>query len=386
MITHNTIHTSYMAQALDLARSGLGRVWPNPAVGCLVVRDGAIIAQGATQKGGRPHAEVVALDLAGEHAADATLYVTLEPCSHHGQTPPCTDRIIQSGISRVFVACQDPNPAVNGKGIAALKAAGIEVIEDVLREEAERVNEGFFSLIQRGRPKVICKVATSLDGKMALMSGESKWITGDEARAYGNRLRAYTDAIITGVGTVLADDPELTCRLPDTQERSPVRIVLDRRLELPLESKLVQSAKTVPLWLITSQAVFLVPALQEKLARLQQLGVEIITHDVSQLEAGGEPLTDAMKILAQRGITRLLAEAGPTLTTRLLKAGLADELYWFTAPCLIGMSGKSAIGELNLHSLQEALRFTPVHSEHLGEDRLDIYHSKSQNMHNNPLH
>ncbi len=216
----------FMQAALSLARRNLGQTWPNPSVGALVVKDGRIIAQGWTARGGRPHAETQALDASRRSTRKgATLYVTLEPCSHHGKTAPCTEAIIKAGISRCVIACRDPNPQVNGKGIEQLKKAGIEVIEHICEKEAREINRGFFSVIEKKRPYIALKIATSLDGKIDCP--QKPWITGEQARAYGHLLRSRYDAIATGIGTVLADDPLLTCRLPGLEDRSPVRIVFD---------------------------------------------------------------------------------------------------------------------------------------------------------------
>ncbi len=297
----------YMRIALSLARRNLGQTWPNPAVGALLVKDGQIIAQGWTARGGRPHAETEALGDAGDLAKGATLYVTLEPCTHHGKTPPCTDAIIKAGIARCVIACRDPNPLVNGKGIEQLRNAGIEVIEDVCKNEAAAINCGFFFVIEKKRPYVALKLATSRDGKIA--GGEKRWITGEQARAYGHLLRSRHDAIATGIGTVLADDPLLTCRLPGLEDRSPVRVVFDRQERLPRDSQLAKTADTIPVWVMA------------------------------------QPLPEALAALAQKGITRLLVEAGQKLSTAFLLNGLIDRIYWFRAPIEIGEGGLSATSE-----------------------------------------
>ena len=239
----------FMAVALRLAERGLGRVWPNPAVGCVLVRDGRIVGRGWTQPGGRPHAEVEALRRAGEAALGATAYVSLEPCAHYGRTPPCTMALLQAGIRRVVVAALDPDARVDGRGVEQLRQAGVDVALGVGRTEAEAINAGFFLRVRAGRPLVTLKVATSLDGMIATRTGESQWITGDLSRARGHLLRARHDAIMIGSGTALADDPSLTCRLSGLEDRSPVRLVLDRRARLSPDSKLATSASNVPTWL-----------------------------------------------------------------------------------------------------------------------------------------
>jgi diaminohydroxyphosphoribosylaminopyrimidine deaminase/5-amino-6-(5-phosphoribosylamino)uracil reductase len=292
-----------MQYALRLAERQLGQVWPNPAVGCVVVQGNHIVGVGNTQSGGRPHAETEALAMAGERARGATLYVTLEPCSHHGHTPPCVDAIITAGIKRVVIACADIDPRVSGRGIAALRQTGIEVITGIEESHAVVLNEGFFRRVSDARPLVTLKIATSLDHKMAYPHGGPRWITGEKARDYGQWLRSRHDAILTGIGTVLADDPLLTCRLPGLEDRSPVRIVLDRQERLPPSSKIYQTKEEVPLW---------------------------------ELEAKYRAIPALLTYLAERGITRLMVEAGPTLTTAFLESGLADWFYWFRAPMTIG--------------------------------------------------
>lgn len=275
-----------MRHALMLARRNLGQVWPNPAVGCVIVKNGCVIGTGWTARGGRPHAESTALAQAGAEARGATLYVTLEPCAHHGKTPPCAEAVIRGGIAQAVIACRDPDPRVNGKGIAALQQAGIEVIEGICRAEAEALNAGFFWVLRRGRPWVTLKLATDAAGRM-IPPPDARFITGEAARAHGHLLRAENDAILTGIGTVLTDDPLLTCRLPGLADRSPQRVVMDRRGRLPAE------ARIHPAWVYATS-----PA---------------------------ETLSD----LAARGITRLLVEAGPTLSAEFLEQNLADEVYWY---------------------------------------------------------
>ena len=242
---------THMRAALALARRGLGSAWPNPAVGCVLVKDGAVVGRGWTQPGGRPHGETEALERAGEAARGATAYVRLEPCCQWGKTPPCTDALLAAGVARVVLPVEDPDPRVSGRGIARLRDAGVEVVTGVLADEARALNEGFFRRINDGRPLVTLRLASTLDGRIATSEGESRWITGDLARERAHLLRARHDAVMIGSNTALADDPELTCRLPGLTNRSPVRIVVDGRLRVPLTATLVATAKTTPTWFVT---------------------------------------------------------------------------------------------------------------------------------------
>ncbi len=323
-------HSAFMRHALLLARRNLGQTWPNPAVGAVVVNQDYVVGVGWTARCGRPHAETQALNMAGAHARGATLYVSLEPCAHEGKTPPCTQAIIAAGVARVVVGCGDPNPRVNGQGIAQLRAAGIEVVEQVRRAEAEALNEGFFSVVQCKRPYVALKIATSLDGKIT--GGKDRWLTGETARAYGHVLRAEHDAILTGMGTVLADDPLLTCRLPGLEDRSPVRVVIDRRGRMPIDGKLMQSADEVPLW----------------------------------VEAAPEGLAALVSQLAERGITRLMVEAGASLSGAFIQQNLVDRIYWFRAPLVVGDGGLPGI-------TIETARWRQESVVQLGVDCLEIF-------------
>jgi len=340
-----------MGMALGLAQRGLGRTWPNPAVGCVLVNGNAVVGRGWTQPGGRPHAETQALDRAGEAARGATAYVTLEPCAHHGVTPPCADALIAAGVARVVAALRDPDPRTDGAGLDRLRAAGVEVAADVLEAEARALNAGFFTRLAAGRPLVTLKLATTLDGRIALASGESKWITGEAARARGHLLRATHDAIMVGAGTAAADDPELTCRLPGLEDRSPARIVVGR---LSPASRLARGARTVPTWRISAAAD----------DELTGLGVEPVLAD--GLAAG-------LQALGRRGVTRLLVEGGRTLATGLLREELVDRVCWFRAPSLIGGDGLPAFEALGVGRLDRAPRLRPVAVERAGEDLLETY-------------
>jgi diaminohydroxyphosphoribosylaminopyrimidine deaminase / 5-amino-6-(5-phosphoribosylamino)uracil reductase len=351
-----------MRLALRLAQRGLGRVWPNPAVGCVIVdARGAIAGQGWTQDGGRPHAETEALRQAGVLARGATAYVTLEPCAHQGQTGPCAEALLAAGVTRVVSACEDPDPRVAGRGHARLREGGVEVLTGVLQSEARAVNAGFLSRIQKQRPFVTLKLASTLDGKIALPSGESKWITGEAARAHAHLVRAQHDAVLVGIGTVLADDPELTCRLPGVDHRRLIRIVADSRARLPTASKLAQGATRQPVWLLTG--------LKAQTAQLQASNVRIIPVAAPE---GQLDLKEALRALAEAGLTRLLVEGGARLASSLLKSGLADQLLWYRAPSVMG-DGASAVSGLGVGRLAEMPRVMRKETIRLGEDVLETY-------------
>lgn len=335
-----------MRVALGLARRGLGRTWPNPAVGCVIVQAGQVVGRGWTQPGGRPHAETEALQRAGKLAQGATVYVTLEPCAHHGKTPPCAEALIKAEIARVIVAIEDPDPRVSGRGIELLEEAGIEVLTGLCEDEALALNAGFFKGEAEGLPLVTLKLATSLDGRIALASGESQWITGDAARVQGHRLRAEHDAILIGRGTAVADDPSLTCRLPGMEVRSPVRVVLDRNFSLGVDSALVRSAAHAPLWVIGSG---------DGAGTLEaEDGVRCLKVPEA---GGGVDMRTALKTLANEGITRVLVEGGAQVAASLLTHDLVDQLAWFHAPLVIGASGKAAVETLDAESLAAIQRF-----------------------------
>lgn len=356
----------HMRAALALARRGLGRVWPNPTVGCVIVREGRVVGRGFTQPGGRPHAEPLALAMAGEAARGATAYVSLEPCSHYGKTPPCADAIVKAGVARVVAAAVDPDPRVSGRGLARLREGGVEVIEGVLRAEAEALNAGFFLRVGQGRPLVTLKCATTLDGRIALSNGESKWITGDAARQRGHLLRADHDAILVGSGTALADDPNLTCRLPGLADRSPVRVVLDGSLRLPLASALVRTAGEVPLWLVTREG-----HAEARLAAYRAAGAEVL--EVACDETGRTSVEAALHAVAARGVTRVLVEGGGQVAASLLRAGLVDRLAWFRAGRVIGGDGRPAVAEMALDHLADAPDFAPVSLTRVGDDVLEVF-------------
>jgi diaminohydroxyphosphoribosylaminopyrimidine deaminase/5-amino-6-(5-phosphoribosylamino)uracil reductase len=358
---------AWMRAALALARRGLGNVWPNPAVGCVIVRDGVAVGRGWTQPGGRPHAETEALARAGEKARGATAYVSLEPCCHWGRTPPCTDALIAAGIARAVVAIRDPDPRVNGEGAARLRAAGIEVTESVAEAEAAEVNAGFASRIRAGRPLVTLKLATTLDGRIATASGESRWITGGRARRVAHLMRAANDAVLVGAGTAAADDPALTVRLPGLPapgRPGPIRVVADGRLRLPLTSVLVATARETPTWILTRPGND-----AARIGAFSEAGCTVI--EVRADAATGQPdLAEGLRALGGRGITRLLVEGGGTLAASLLGAGLVDRLAWFGAPSLMGGDGVAAVGALALPGLGAMPRFRRLAVAEAGDDVL----------------
>jgi diaminohydroxyphosphoribosylaminopyrimidine deaminase/5-amino-6-(5-phosphoribosylamino)uracil reductase len=354
-----------MRAALALARRGLGAVWPNPAVGCVIADAGRVVGRGWTQPGGRPHAETEALRRAGAGARGAAAYVSLEPCSHWGRTPPCAEALIEAGVRRLVVAIEDPDPRVAGSGIARLRAGGLAVETGLCAEEAAEINAGFLTRQRLGRPLVTLKLATSLDGRIATRTGASQWITGRPARERGQALRATHDAIMVGTGTVLADDPQLTCRLPGLARRSPVRVVLDRRLRIPLAARLIAGARQTPTWVLTLTSAD--PARREAFLAA---GASLIDADPDP--AGRIDLAAALAALGRRGITRLLVEGGAHLAAALLRAGLVDRLAWFHAPLLIGADGTPAIAALGLDTLAGAPGFVPVSIEAVGDDMLTM--------------
>jgi diaminohydroxyphosphoribosylaminopyrimidine deaminase/5-amino-6-(5-phosphoribosylamino)uracil reductase len=355
----------FMQLALSLGRRGLGRTWPNPAVGAVVVKDGVIVGRGWTQPGGRPHAEPEALRRAGEAARGATLYVTLEPCSHFGKSPPCVDAVIASGIARVVSAIEDPNPYVAGQGHAKLRAAGISVDVGLCAAEAAHDHAGHFRLVRDRRPHVILKLAVSADDKIAAAGHKPVAITGEAARTRVHLLRAQCDAVLVGIGTVLADDPLLTCRLPGMEARSPVRVVLDRALRLPGDSKLMHSARQTPLWVMTSELAD-APAI----ARLGAAGAQ-----VSRVATPGALMNPSAVLLAlaEEGITRLMVEGGARVAASFVAAGLVDEVWLLRGPEAIGTDGIPALDALPLSALTGSPAFKTRASERLGKDTLTIY-------------
>lgn len=337
-------HVFFMRHALELAERCSIRTSPNPRVGCVIVKDGRIIGEGFTQPVGGNHAEIEALGNAAamnEDVRGATVYVTLEPCAHHGRTPPCVEALVRAGVGRVVAAMQDPNPQVAGKGFRRLQEAGIEVLGGVLEEQAREMNLGFLSRIERGRPWIRVKIAASLDGKTALPNGESQWITSEAARLDGHRWRMKADAVMTGIGTVLTDDPQLTVRLPEVV-RQPVRIVVDSHLKTPLDAKVLAQGTV---WLFAANVSPLrIEALKEK-------GAEVFA---AINDTGRVDLDEMMRILCEREINEVHVEAGATLSGALVEAGLVDELLLYMAPCCLGR-GRDMLGIRALPSLDDRI-------------------------------
>jgi diaminohydroxyphosphoribosylaminopyrimidine deaminase/5-amino-6-(5-phosphoribosylamino)uracil reductase len=350
-----------MRAALALAARGLGNTWPNPSVGCVIVREGRVVGRGHTRPGGRPHAETEALRAAAGQAKGATAYVTLEPCCHWGRTPPCTDALIAAGVGRVVVALRDPDPRVDGVGLQRLRDAGITVEVGLLEEEARRTNAGFIKRFGRGLPMVTLKLATTLDGRIATRTGESQWITGPEARRLAHALRGSHDAVMAGSGTLLADDPELTCRLPGYAPMPTVRVIADGRLRTPLAARLFKA--DAPAWIATLPGHD--PA---ALAALEQRGAEFL--DIPPAPEGGLEPVALMRALAARGITRLMVEGGAVLGASLLRAGLVDRLAWFAAPSLMGGDGRSALESLGVDRLAAMPRLRVTSRRPAGESWL----------------
>jgi diaminohydroxyphosphoribosylaminopyrimidine deaminase / 5-amino-6-(5-phosphoribosylamino)uracil reductase len=336
----------FMALALSLGRRGLGRVWPNPAVGCVIVAEGRIVGRGWTADGGRPHAETRALAQAGAAARGAAAYVTLEPCAHHGQTPPCAEALIAAGVARVVVAAGDPDPRVSGRGIALLRAAGIRVESGVMAAEALADHAGFLRRVTAGRPVVTLKLAATLDGRIATAAGQSRWITGPAARAMVHALRARHDAVMVGGGTARADDPALTVRGLGI-DRQPVRVVVSRHLDIPEDGQLARTAREVPLWLCHAAGSAGVAAWEAR-------GAVCLPCAVAGAQVAPE---SALQALAGKGLTRVFCEGGGGLAASLLGAGLVDEVVVFSAGMVIGAEGMPMVGALGVGALADAPRF-----------------------------
>ena len=360
----------FMRLALWLGRRGLGRTWPNPAVGAVIVRDAEIVGRGWTQPGGRPHAEIEALQRAREMARGATLYVTLEPCSHHGKSPPCADAVIASGIARVVSAMEDPNPEVAGRGHVRLRGAGIVVDVGIEAAAARRDHAGHIRRMRDGRPHVMLKLAISADGKAAGAGRKRVPITGNAVRDRVHQMRACSDAIMIGIGTALADDPVLTCRLPGMAKMSPTRVVLDAGLRLPMQSRLLATAGETPLWIITGKHA---PATSEIAVR--QRGAEVAR--VAEKE-GRLDLREVLNFLAERGITRLMVEGGPTVASALIEADLVDEAIFFHSPIVIGEDGLPALEPRAAKLAKKQL--DQVSSQPVGPDRQETCERESDHV------
>lgn len=358
MTSDDTLH---MAHALGLGRRGLGQTWPNPAVGCVIVNGTRTVGRGWTQPGGRPHAEVMALQQAGPRARGATAYVTLEPCAHHGQTGPCADALIAAGIARVVTALTDPDPRVSGKGHSMLRAAGIGVTENIFSDQARQANAGFLKRVTQGLPHVTLKLATTLDGRTATSTGESRWITSPASRSTVHALRLCHDAVMIGAATARADNPDLTVRDLGASHQ-PVRIVIDARLSHTPQSRLGQTAKSSPVWLChTDQA--------PKGARAAWADTGAILIECAAT-ASNVNLTDALHRLAKLGLTRIFCEGGATLAASLITARLVDDLITFTAGKLIGSTGLAALGPLAGAALAALPTLSLVAHRQIGPDTM----------------
>ncbi len=355
----------YMRSVLSLARQGLGKTWPNPSVGCVIVKNGSVIARARTADGGRPHAEKLALAKALEDVRGASAYVTLEPCFHEREGGSCAQALINSGVSRALVACTDPDQRTAGRGIAAMRAAGLEVVAGVFEGEARELNKGFFLARELGRPLFTLKTATTLDGKIATKTQESQWITGALARRRGHLERSCHDAILTGIGTVQADDPELTCRLTGVH-RQPVRIVIDTNLSISHRSRILETVHKGPVWIVCAngQAV-------EKQKQLIDRSVDII--EVNLDKSGQCDLKELSAILAKRGLTRVLIEAGMRLNGAFLRSGLVDRLLWFRAASILGDDAYASVPGLGIERLTDLYSFERREIIPLGPDLLEIY-------------
>lgn len=354
----------FMRTAQVLGRRGQGNTWPNPAVGCVIVSAGRIVGRGWTQPGGRPHGETQALAQAAGAAKGATAYVTLEPCAHHGRTPPCAEALIAAGVARVVVACDDPDTRVSGRGLAMLRAAGIEVVSGVMTPDCARDLAGYFSRVTHGRPEVLLKLATSFDGRIATASGQSRWITGAQSRRAVHAMRARHDAVMIGGGTARADDPMLTVRGLGV-EHQPVRVVVSRRLDIPTDSRLANSARDVALWLLHG------PEAEGKaIAEWERLGARPI---LCPSGGSGLDMRAAMQALGSAGLTRVFCEGGGELAASLLRVGLVDRLASFTAGLALGADGRAGVGALALDDLDAAPRFELEELHPIGGDALGLW-------------
>ncbi|MCH2549568.1 MAG: bifunctional diaminohydroxyphosphoribosylaminopyrimidine deaminase/5-amino-6-(5-phosphoribosylamino)uracil reductase RibD [Alphaproteobacteria bacterium] len=368
-------HKRFMQTALRLAQRGFGKTWPNPTVGCVIVDTSElqkkVIGSGFTQPAGSDHAESVAIKQAlNRYGKDklfgATLYTSLEPCCHQGKTPPCTELIINNGISTVVVGCKDPDSRVSGQGIDILREAGIEVLENVLRHESESLNAGFFTRLKLGRPLVTMKVATSADGQIATAMGKSKWITSELARKRAHLMRAQYDALIVGIGTVLKDDPLLTCRLNGLEDRSPIRVVIDSNLRINPSCNLVLTSVEVPTWIFTVGNKD-----AKSLYQFQKNGTELIS--VSENENGLVDLNEVLDILGDRGISRVLSEGGSILNSSLIRSNLVDQIAWFRSTKLIGGDGRSVFESIGVKDVDDMIEFELTKRESIGDETLDLY-------------
>jgi diaminohydroxyphosphoribosylaminopyrimidine deaminase / 5-amino-6-(5-phosphoribosylamino)uracil reductase len=356
---------AHMRAALALAARGLGLTWPNPSVGCVVVQGDRVVGRALTAPGGRPHAEPAAVAMAGPAARGATVYLTLEPCCHWGRTPPCTDALIAAGVARVVVGARDPDPRVDGAGMARLRAAGIAVTEGVLADAANEILAGFASRVRRARPLVTLKLASTLDGRIATRQGESRWITGEAARRAAHALRGTHDAVLVGAGTVAADDPDLTCRLPGFRPTPLVRVVADSHLRTALTAKLVATARETPTWVLLRE-----DAAPERRRAFAAAGVTLIETPPA---ATGVDLARGLAHLGAAGLTRLLVEGGGQLAGALLREGLVDRIAWFHAPSVMGADGWPAVAAFGVGRLDRMPHFVRRSTLPLGTDLLSTF-------------
>lgn len=359
---------SFMRLALVMARRGLGRTWPNPSVGAILVREDEqqVIARGWTMPGGRPHAEAVALEKAGDAAKGATMYVTLEPCSHHGGTPPCADAIISAEVFRVVCGTADCDSRVSGQGLARLRDSGVAVVDGVLEEDARLVTRGHLLRTAEGRPEITLKVATGSDGHIAPGDGAPVWVTGDQARARAHLMRARSDAILVGRGTIETDNPELTCRLPGMADRSPVRVVLDSALSLRDTAKIMNKAPEVPVWICCTEDV---PT--HRRALLEGAGAEILP--VAASEDGRLDVVSVARSLARKGITRLLVEGGPNIWRSFLAAGLVDRVVIFRGSKPVGGGGLMPFVISGVERIEDRGEFVECERRKLGNDEMSVF-------------
>jgi len=355
------VEQEYMQMALDLAERGRGLVSPNPLVGAVLVKDGEIVGKGFHRYNERKHAEILALEEAGERASGASLYINLEPCSHYGRTPPCAEALVESGVARVVAAMQDPNPLVAGRGFELLRRAHIQVEVGLLEKEARRLNEKFIKFITTARPFVLLKVASSLDGRIATRARHSRWITGEQARLASQEMRYEYDAILVGIETVLKDDPELLMRLDRQKHRPLARVILDSNLRIPLQSKLVQTARRAPLLIFSGEK-----SSQEKKRQLEESGAAVITMPD---RAGRLDIRSVLDYLGNRQITSLIVEGGAEVSAAFLEARLVDKVTFFIAPKIIGgRNAVPAIGGEGIVSLEEAIELEDVTFVRRGRD------------------
>jgi diaminohydroxyphosphoribosylaminopyrimidine deaminase/5-amino-6-(5-phosphoribosylamino)uracil reductase len=355
----------FMRMALALGRRNLGRTWPNPAVGAVIVKDGVVIGRGWTQPGGRPHAETQALKRAGKLAEGATMYVSLEPCSHKSKTPPCADATIRAGIARVVSAMQDPNPEVAGAGHARLAEKGIRVDVGLGANEARRIHAGHVRRVTDARPHVMLKMAVSADDKVAAAGRQPVAISGEAARERVFQMRAHSDAILVGVGTVLADNPALTCRLPGMLEQSPVRVVLDSQLRVPMASHVIATVRETPTWVFGGGTA---SAIAEEI--LTERGAKVFRVGSKD---GRLDLADVLKVLGGEGITRVMVEGGPTVAASLVKADLVDEAVLLRSDKMIGPDGIDPLTDMPFRVLTHSVNLAMCGSEQLGSDRIEYF-------------